>query len=343
VGASLSEGAVLVLGGTGFIGSHLVERLASEGRRVIVASRRGTWPWGPAPRDVDLVALDLTAADAEAALARPLEGASAVVNLAGKLGRPGIARGVYDDLHAAGTARLAAAAAKRAGASGNGPHPFRILHVSTTGVLGPTGPSPRDESAAPAPVTPYETSKLEGERTALAARAPGLEVVIVRPGLVYGPRDVHLAPLYRAIARRTFRTIAGGRALWQPIFVDDMARAIGLALDARGCDGGVFHVAGAERLGVGALADRIAAKLGTRIHRPGLPYAGAMAAGAILETFCGPLGIDPPLSRARVRTMTEHRVYTIELARERLGFTPRIGLDEGIGRAIDWYRSHGYL
>ena len=92
-----------------------------------------------------------------------------------------------------------------------------------------------------------------------------------------------------------------------------------------------------------ALAQRIAARLGTRIRGPGLPYGMAMAAGALFEAIGPALGIDPPLSRARVRTMTEHRVYAIDRARERLGFEPRVGLDEGLGRAIDWYRSHGYL
>jgi nucleoside-diphosphate-sugar epimerase len=217
------------------------------------------------------------------------------------------------------------------------------VHVSTTGVLGPTGTSPRDESSSPHPLTAYERSKLEGERAALAARGGGLEVVVVRPGLVYGPRDLHLLGLYRAIGKGTYRTIAGGRALWQPIYVEDVARAIQAALEAPAGDGGVFHVAGGERVTVGALAERIAAGLGTRIRRPGLPYAAAMAAGTLLEAVCAPAGVEPPLTRARVRTMTEDRVYSIDRARERLGFEPRIGLEEGIALTIGWYRSHGYL
>lgn len=309
-----------------------------------MASRRGVWPWGAPPPSIELVTIDLARDGAQDALARALEGTSAAVNLAGALARPGLPRAAYADLHAAGTARLVSAARRRASAAAaSGPRPFRLVHVSTTGVLGPTGPTPRDESAAPAPVTPYETSKLEGERAALAARGAGLEVVVVRPGLVYGPRDVHLAPLYRAIAKRTFRTIAGGTALWQPIYVDDVARAIHAALEAPGADGGIFHVAGSERVSVAALAARIAARLGTRVARPGLPYAAAMVAGALLEAVCSPLGVDPPLSRARVRTLTEDRVYAIDRAREVLGFVPEVALDEGIARAIDWYRSHGYL
>jgi len=345
----MTEGAVLIVGGTGFIGSHLAERLASAGRRVRVASRRGAWPWGAAPGGVDLIALDLARDGAEAELAGTLDGVSTVVNLAGTLAKPGLGPQTYRSLHVLGVMRLSQAVTQRVlEARGEGPggrarQPIRIVHVSTTGVLGPTGPEPRGEGAEAAPRTLYEKTKLAGEVCALAGRRNGLEVVVVRPGLVYGPRDVHLAPFYRAIAKGTYRTIAGGRALWQPVYVEDVARAIQLAADARGCDGEIFHVAGAERLGVGAFAEKIAAGLGARIRRRGLPYAGALAAGALLEAACAPVGIEPPLSRARVRTLTEDRVYLIERARARLGFTPQVGLDEGIGRAIDWYRGHGYL
>ena len=337
----MTEGAVLLIGGTGFIGSHLAERLASGGRPVRVASRRGAWPWGKTPPGIELVALDLTRADAPDALDRALEGTVAAVNLAGILGRVGVRGAAYEDLHVAGVARLAAAAAKRSAALA--PQPYRTVHVSTTGVLGPTGPTPRDETASPAPVTPYETSKLEGERAALASRAPGLEVVVVRPGLVYGPRDLHLLPLYRAIAHRAYLAIGGGAALWQPIYVTDVARAIQTVLEMPRCDGEIFHIAGAEQVTVLSLARHIARRLGGNIWPFGTPYALAMIGGAILELVCRPLGIDPPLSRARVRTLTEDRVYAIDRARERLGFAPEVTIQEGIGHAVNWYRRHGYL
>jgi nucleoside-diphosphate-sugar epimerase len=337
---------VLVVGGTGFIGSHLAERLADAGGHVRVASRRGAWPWGPVPPGIQVVPLDLAGdgAGPDEGIARAMDGATAVVNLAGMLARPGAVRSAYDDLHERGVERLVKAAAERGASSRTDPaRPLRFVHVSTTGVLGPTGATPRGEDTTPAPVTDYETSKLAGEKAALAARACGIEVVVVRPGLVYGPRDVHLAPFYRAIQARRYRNIGGSRALWQPVYVTDVARALHLALDAPGADGGVFHVAGAERLSVAAFASRIGEHLGRPIRTWGLSRASAMMAGAILETVCPPLGIEPPLTRSRVRTMTEDRVYAIDRAGEGLGFVPEVPLDEGIRHAVNWYRRHGYL
>jgi nucleoside-diphosphate-sugar epimerase len=332
-------GPVIVAGGTGFLGSHLVERLAGQGRGVRILSRGGRWPWGAPPPGLEIARVDLGDPRSAAALPELIQGASAVVNLAGVLWRPGMSARVYPRLHVDGTDRLLAAtrvAARRQA-------PLRVVHVSTTGVLGPTGPAPLDEDARPRPSTVYERTKLEGERRALAASGEGVEVAVIRPGLVYGERDLHLLGLWRAIAAGTFRRIEGGRARWQPIHVADAVRAIALAVDHPSAAGGVFHVAGRDAVTVSDLAHRIAALLGRGIAGPDLPRGMAWVSGALLEVLFSPFGIDPPLSRGRVRTLTEDRLYGIERARATLGFEPAIGLDEGLSRTAAWYREHGHL
>ena len=123
----------VVVGGTGFLGSRAVKRL------------RGA-PVGSAE-------IDLRARDAEDRLARRFDGADAVVNVAGLLGRPSLTAAEYRAVNAEGAVRIARAA-RRAGVR-------RLVHVSTTGVLGPTGREPVAESALPAPSNEYERSKLE--------------------------------------------------------------------------------------------------------------------------------------------------------------------------------------
>ena len=327
---------VLVLGGTGFLGSHLVERLAEAGTPVRVATGRGRWPWGPLPRGVETTRFDVGEVTAPRDWDALIEGSPRIVNLAGVLQRPGLPGDLYRRVHVDGPRHLQWAVA-RAG------KPRRIVHVSTTGVLGPTGPEPLAEEAPPRPVTVYERTKAEGERVALAGRGPGLEVVVVRPGLVYGERDLHLLGLWRSIASGTFRTISGGRARWQPVHVDDVGRALARALTAPGLDGEVFHVAGKDAVPLGELAARIARRLGTHVRGPDLPLPLALVAGLGLETLLLPFGIEPPLSRARVRTLTEDRLYRIDRVRERLGLTPEVDLDAGLDRTHAWYRDHGHL
>ena len=327
---------VLVLGGTGFLGSHLVERLARAGTPVRVVSARARWPWGALPPGVESTRFDVGEVTAPRDWDALIEGSSRIVNLAGVLQRPGLPRDLYRRVHVEAPRHLLAAVA-RAG------KPRRIVHVSTTGVLGPTGPEPLAEDAPPRPVTVYERTKAEGERVVREARGAGLERVVVRPGLVYGERDLHLLGLWRAVASGTFRTIAGGRARWQPVHVDDVARALEAALAAPGLDGEVFHVAGNEVVPLGELAAEIARRLGTHVKGPGLPLPLALAAGVGLEALLLPFGIEPPLSRARVRTLTEDRLYRIDRVREVLGLTPEVSLDAGLDRTHAWYRGHGHL
>jgi nucleoside-diphosphate-sugar epimerase len=217
------------------------------------------------------------------------------------------------------------------------------VHVSTTGVLGPTGPKPLPEDTPPRPITIYERTKAEGEAAARDGRRPGLEVVVVRPGLVYGERDLHLLGLWRAIASGTFRTIAGGTARWQPVHVDDVARALQAALHAPGVDGEIFQIAGREEVSIGDLAARIAGLLQTQVKGPSLPLPLALAAGLALEALLLPFGIEPPLSPARVRTLTQDRLYGIDHVREVLGLVPEVDLEDGLKRTHAWYRSHGHL
>ncbi|HJQ97346.1 MAG TPA: NAD-dependent epimerase/dehydratase family protein [Candidatus Polarisedimenticolaceae bacterium] len=327
----------MVLGGTGFLGSHVVERLAKRDPQITIVSRSGEWPWGDLPNGVGHRSVDITSHDAERQLGEVLEHASIVVNLTGILARPSLRRDAYTRLHVDGTHRIVDALA-RAKAPRS-----RLIHVSTTGVLGPTTTTPRDEEAIPAPSTVYEWTKLEGETIALAARRPNREVVIVRPGMVYGPRDLHRFPWFHAIERGTYRPISGGRAIWQPIFVDDLARGIEAALDVEAADGQTFHLAGSERLTIAELYARIARILGRPARTGSLPRPLAMAAGALFEAAYKPFRRDPPLSRARVRTMTENRVYAIDRAESLLGFRPELSLDQGLVTTIDWYRMRGLL
>ena len=77
-----------------------------------------------------------------------------------------------------------------------------------------------------------------------------------------------------------------------------------------------------------------------RLHLPVWPV---WAAGAVCEGLCAPFGIEPPLYRRRVDFFTKSRAFDISRARTEIGYTPRVGLHEGIRRTLEWYRSHGWL
>ncbi len=121
----------------------------------------------------------------------------------------------------------------------------RMVHVSTTGVHGVTGETPAAEDAPFAPTNPYEATKLEGELLALKAyEEQGLPVTVVRPGLVYGPGDLHLLGFFVSIKKGLFRVIAGGKALLHPVYIDDLVAALLLCAERPQAPGRSYNIAG---------------------------------------------------------------------------------------------------
>ena len=76
------------------------------------------------------------------------------------------------------------------------------------------------------------------------------------------------------------------------------------------------------------------------LHLPVWPF---WIAGALCEAACRPMGIEPPIYRRRVDFFTKSRAFDISRARAEIGYAPRVGLREGIGRTLDWYRTHDWL
>ena len=115
--------------------------------------------------------------------------ATIVYHLAGRLYHPSTPTELYHQTHVEGTRIILEAC--------EGQKLQRFIHCSTTGVLGATGETPASEDAPFAPTNPYERTKLEGETLALQAhRMHSIPVSVVRPGLVYGPGDLHLLSFF---------------------------------------------------------------------------------------------------------------------------------------------------
>lgn len=329
---------VLVTGGTGFLGQALVRALRERAVpvRMLVRPYHCAAPGSPAhalaARGAELVAGDVLDADS---LRPALAGATSVVHLAGRLLVAGVEESAYARLHIDGTRNLLEACAQA-------PTLRHIVHVSTTGVLGPTGNTPAAEDAPLRPATIYERTKAAGERLALAYAAQhGLPLCVVRPALVYGPGDLHLLGWFRAIQRGYYRVVGAGDSLLHPIYIDDLVAGM-LRAAQQPARGHVYHLVGERPLPIRELAAAIAAALGKRLPRWHLPLWLARAAALLLEAL--PLPPERlPLTRSRLAFMTESRAYRGERTRRDLGFAPRIDLATGLQRTVAWYRQEGLL
>ncbi len=326
----------LVTGGTGFLGRHLVAALRQQGHEVRVLAR----PTVPAATKAEIESQGAHVVIGDL-LDRPslrltVAGVTRVFHLAGRLLEPGVPPADYERLHVTGTRNLLDACVDQGGLAA-------VVHCSTTGVLGPTGPHPAGEDAPARPANVYERTKAEAETIALDAARAGLPLSVVRPALVYGPGDRHLVGWFRAIQAGLYHVVGSGDNLLHPIYVSDVVDGMLRCGERQEARGRAYHLVGPQPVPIQGLADAIARAVHRPLPRTHLPRAIAYATAALLERLPGVPPARLPLTRNRVAFMTESRVYCGARARTELGFEPRVDLERGLERTVDWYRETGLL
>lgn len=325
---------VLVTGATGFLGAALTTELLKHGERVRVLARDERRTRELFGKAVEVIPGEITDANS---VDRAIEGVELIYHLAGRLYHPALPAELYHRTHVEGTRVLLACCR-------NQPQLRRLVYCSTTGVYGVTGSTPAGEDAPCAPTNPYEYTKLEGERLALKAyERDGLPLCVARPGLVYGPGDLHLLSLFVAIKRGLFRVIAGGTAMLHPIYIDDLVAALLLCAAHPQAIGRCYNLAGERPVTIRELAEGIAHALDRRLSAGSIPLWLANLAADLCSLLPGLRGERAPLTRSRVAFLTHSRIYDTHRARTELGFQPAVRLDEGLRLTACWYRKLGYL
>jgi dihydroflavonol-4-reductase len=310
-----------------------VARLLEKGAHVRVLARSRT------------KALELTRAGAEIvvgdindrqSLREAVEGVAVVFHLAGRLFIPGVPHSEYQSTHVEGTKALLDACRKQSSLE-------RFVHCSTTGVLGATGEQPADEAVEFRPTNVYEATKAEAETAVREAWRVGFPAVIVRPGLVYGPGDLHLFGFFKSVLQHQFRPI-GRRPVWlHPIYIDDISEAFLRCAEHPAASGECFHVAGREPVTLADLAGAIARAAGTNAPAGYIPVTAARAVAAFGDLLPAGVRHFAPLTSARLDFLTHSRVYSTAKAQRLLDFTAATDLATGIARTLAWYRQQGHL
>ena len=323
----------LVTGATGFTGSHLALSLVRAGRQVRALVRDHARAGELAAAGVELVAGDIRDADA---LRRATADVSIVYNIAALYRQAGLPRETYRAVNAAAAGTLVEAAAA-AGAR-------RVVHCSTVGVHGDVEHPPANEDAPLKPGDVYQETKLEGERLAReAGQRTGVQVTIVRPSGIYGPGDRRLLKLFRGVARGRFPMLGSGKIYYHLTYIDDLVEGFRLCGEHPAAGNRTYILAGGEVTTLNELVDLVAAVAGTKPPRVHLPVWPVWIAGAACELLCAPFGLEPPLYRRRVDFYTKSRAFDIGRARQEVGFSPRVGLKEGIARTLQWYRANRWI
>jgi NADH dehydrogenase len=303
---------ITLFGGSGFVGRHLVRRLAKAGHILRVAVRhpeaaKFLRPLGEVGQ-ITPMAADLTV---PASLPPALEGADQAINLVAVLYEKG--RQSFAALHVEGAHRLALAA-KAAGLSD-------FLQVSALG-------------AAPDAEADYARSKFAGEK---AVRAAFPEAIVVRPSIIVGPEDGFFNR-FGAMAQISpvLPLIDGGRTLFQPTYVGDVAEAIDRLLADPQYRGRTFELAGPRTYSFRQLLELLLQEIGRRRLLLPVPGPLAWAQASVLELLP-----KPPLTRDQIRLLRRDNVMDPGAAGyAALGMEPQ-AIEAILPTYLDRYRPGG--
>ena len=316
---------VAVTGATGFIGRHLTADLARRGVEVRAIVRPGSPSADPAGAAVVRVPLEIPA------LSPAFAGVDAVVHLAGVVSAVDAA--TYAAVNAEGT-RAVAAAANAAGA--------HLVHVSSLAAAGPASASmPRGEDDPPDPITPYGRSKLDSERALRGM--PSLSWTVLRPGVVYGPGDRAVLPLFKLAASPIVPVVGRPGAAYTFVYVTDVVRAIEAALDKTSA-GGTFFVGHPEPVTPLALLETIQRALGRHGGLFHVPMPVTHMAAEVFDVVGRMTGRAMLINRWRYAELSaEGFVCRVDRMRDVLGVTAAVDLPSGIKKTAEWYRREGWL
>jgi nucleoside-diphosphate-sugar epimerase len=318
---------ILVTGGTGFVGSHLLYSLSARGEparcllRPTPVARR-------LPPGIEAAPGDLITGQG---LDRALDGVDTVIHLAGVT--KALSPSAYYRGNAQATETLARALQGRS---------VRFVHVSSLSAIGPSLDGvPVAEDAIPHPLTNYGRSKLEGERI---ARALVPACVIVRPPVVYGPRDKDLFRIFKSISRGMILEISGGERFFSAIYVNDLVDGLLNAARHPNAPGRDYFLSFATPFAwseLGAAAARIMGRR-PRLVRVSVAIARAIGFGAELWSH---LTRNPGIISREKVAEANCRAWICDTRRAaaELGFIAPTPLEAGLAQTLAWYKEAGWL
>ncbi len=327
---------VLVTGGTGFTGSHLVRRLLKDGFEVYaIDNAKGLFYDELEELGAHLrlgSVADRVFCDEVLAWSKP----QVVYHLAAAFRQINVPKEVYWQTNVEGT-RYMCEAARNVGAS-------KFVYCSTCGVHGNVEDPPGGEDAPIQPADYYQYTKYEGERVINEIVAQtGYDATTVRPAAIYGPGDpARFLLMYKHCKNGSFMMFGSGNTTYHPVYIDNLVDCLILAAK-KGRKGEAYLAADEHFQTLNDLIMHVGKSMGKDVKIKHYPFWPLYAMAVACEVICYPLRITPPLFRRRVDWFCQNRAFKIDKAKEELGYQPRVGIEEGLAATAAWYKSNGYL
>ena len=336
--AQLEGKKLLVTGAAGFIGGALFKRLVEYGLDVTGTVLFPQEQNELSAKGYNVKVLDL-ASDAD--WHEILEGIDIVFNIAALFQEVEQGEAMYFKVNVDGTLKLV----KQANEAGV----ERFVHCSTVGVHGHVKEIPCTENSPYNPMDEYHRSKLEGEQAVLefgkSLADDGMIVTVNRPAMAYGPGDVRMMKIFKAINDGKFMMIGSGETLAHLGYVDDQTDSFLLGAVKPRLDVHLeaFNIASGSHITLNQLAEYISKAGDVKLSRIKIPIAPVWFAGLLCEIICKPFGIKPPIFRRRVGFFTHNRSFDLSKAKRLLNYNPQVEAEQGIKTTLDWYKAQGLI
>lgn len=322
---------VLVTGGNGFVGRHIVSALQERGdnvRVLVLEEEDSRWL---DQRGVTVYRGDVRRQDT---LVAPMRGVDRVLHLAAMMD---VWRPIedYQAVNVIGTVNVCQAALN-AGVR-------RLVHMSSSSVYGLNlgFPAHEDFPLAAFP-DPYPITKAAGDRAVQRMIVDDrLPAVIIRPDQIFGPGDhLHFGKMASRLRAGKGIIVGSGENVVPFVYVTDAVQGLLLALDHEHAVGHAYNITNDRPLTQEHLLHAIAHEVGGEPPRVRVPYRALYAAGYIAERFAARTCSSrrPTVTRLGAAFFGTDNRYAIHKARRELGYTPRVDLYDGVRLAAGWYR-----
>jgi len=322
---------IFITGGTGFIGSHIVDHFSNKNQYKVYALARDLnnpkWLKGsnaqllkgdlfsipPLPPDIDYVIH------------------SAGCTKTNKLSD-------YTKINRDGTRSLFESLASQ--------HisPKKIIYISSLGVTGPSvKDEPIKETHNPCPLTPYAKSKLQGEEEALKFKDEFI-VIILRPGGVFGPRDPDFLSLFKSIKKGILPAIDSNQRLASIIYVKDLVYAVDLCLQKDIKSGEIFNVVNPKPYSWDEFGHITSQILNKKLKKIIISYPIAFLIASFSQLMSKFRKNPSIIDKNKLKELNETCwVADCSKAVTLLGFQPQYSLEKAIQETLSWYQDHNWL
>ena len=329
---------ILITGATGFIGSHLVKALVSEGYhcRCLVRKTSNISELKKL-NNIEFVYGDITEKDSLKGIAK---GVDIVCHLAALMGHDPPSSKAFEkfrNINAEGTKNILSECVKTKTIK-------KVIHFSSTAAMGLVPQNPITESMGCRPYTPYQVSKFESEKIAkYFFEKYNLPIVIVRPSMIYGPGfKGDFLTIARVVKTGIFPKIGRGKNLSPALYIDDAVEAVRLLIN-KGRAGEIYLISSERSYELQEIVGIMETYLGMRLLLIPVPIWLAKMGGYSLEKMSKLIGIRPIVTYRNICSVVTDRVFDISKAKNELGFKQRVPLEAGLEKTLDWFVEKDYL